>query len=230
MLNLNDNNGINKSEKKENKNPLYQTSLNDIKEKRKETRTNVSESQYLIKKYKLDIIEKDIRKEVQKRKIEDEKINLINEKTKNIVYEMTKESESEINKIINDNNLRKYYNYNYYITNQINSFNKRSKYKKKNKTETSFPLINNIQTVTKSESPIKFQKNDYLTIDKNLKNSINIIKEDKENKLKSQITLYKKAKMKESNKKQEENNEQIILRDINRKIKSIYDTFRKKNI
>ena len=35
--------------------------------------------------------------------------------------------------------------------------------------------------------------------------------------------------MKELNKKQKEK-EQIILRDINRKIKSIYDSFRIKNI
>lgn len=235
VLNLNNsivssnNNSFNKSEKKDNKIPLYQTSLDDIKEKKKEKINNVPVSQYLVKKYKLDIIEKDIRKGVKKRRIEDEKINLINEKTKNIVNEMARESQSEINKILNDKNIKKFYNYNYYVTNQISSLNKRPKFANQNKTETSFPLINNIQFLSKTESPIKFKKNFHSSIDHTLKNNFNIIKEDKKDKFKRKISLYKRGKMKELNKKKEEN-EQIILRDINRKIKSIYDTFRKKNI
>ena len=41
------------------------------------------------------------------------------------------------------------------------------------------------------------------------------------------MILYKKRKMNELNKKREEN-EQMILRDINRKIKSIYDNLKSK--
>ena len=41
------------------------------------------------------------------------------------------------------------------------------------------------------------------------------------------MILYKKRKMNELNKKREEN-EQMILRDINRKIKSIYDNLKNK--
>ena len=183
-------------------------------------------SHYLLKKNKLDIIERDIRKEVLKRRKEDEKNNLINLKTKNLVYDMSRESQNEINKILNDKNIKNYYNYNYYITKQLNYFNKKHHIFNENLTEISFPLINNLHSLSKTVSPIKCKKNIHSII--NNSPSIKLINnnmEDKEN-LKKKIILYKKGKLKELKKKEE--NEQVILRDINRKIKSIYDRYKDK--
>jgi hypothetical protein len=233
LLNLSNanmsNNSLDKSDTKNKNNkspPLYQTSLMNYKKKLKEDKNNVNLSHYLLKKNKLDIIERDIRKEVLKRRKEDEKNNLINLKTKNLVYDMSRESQNEINKILNDKNIKNYYNYNYYITKQLNYFNKKHHIFNENLTEISFPLINNLHSLSKTVSPIKCKKNIHSII--NNSPSIKLINnnmEDKEN-LKKKIILYKKGKLKELKKKEE--NEQVILRDINRKIKSIYDRYKDK--
>ena len=70
-------------------------------------------------------------------------------------------------------------------------------------------------------SPIKSKKCQFPIYD-------SIINKDKEeNGNKPRISLYKRSKIQEIKKKNEEN-EQIILRDLNRKIKSIYDVFKNK--
>ena len=239
LLNLTSNSNIGSNcdspkknnDKKTTKNSLYKTSVLNMKEK-SEDKNNSNLSHYLLKKNRLEIIEKDIRKEVNKRRKEDKKINLINEKTKNIVYDMSKESKSEIKRILDDENVKKYYNYDYYITNQLISFNKKHHNldELQNQTELSFPLLNNIQNLSKTVSPIKHKnRNNFLsTINYTLKNNINY-KDDRDKNLKRQIFLYKKGNMKELIKKKEEN-EQVILRDINRRIKSIYDSFKNNNI
>ena len=107
LLNLTSNSNIGSNcdspkknnDKKTTKNSLYKTSVLNMKEK-SEDKNNSNLSHYLLKKNRLEIIEKDIRKEVNKRRKEDKKINLINEKTKNIVYDMSKESKSEIKRIL----------------------------------------------------------------------------------------------------------------------------------
>ena len=211
-------------DKKSTKNILYKTSSPSHKEKN-EDKKNPNLSHYLMKKNRLEIIEKDIRKEVNKRRKEDKKINLIKEKTKNIVYDMSKESKSEIKRILDDDNVKKYYNYDYYITNQLILFNKKNHNlnELQNQTELSFPLINNAQNFSKTVSPIKKNRKNFLsTINYTLKNNNNY-KGDR----KRQIFLYKKGNMKELIQKKEEN-EQVILRDINRRIKSIYDSFKSK--
>ena len=209
-------------------NRIDSKNLNNIKtlyrKKAKNVEENSNLSNFFLKRNILDIIEKDIRKGVDERRKEEKKINLINEKTKNIVYDISRESQSEIEKILNEEGFKNYSNYNYYITNQISFFSNNYK-AKKNKTENSFPIINNKNNINpfRTVSPIK--KN-------NKKESIpfydsNIIKNknEKEKRNKIQINLYKKEKMKEIIQKKEEN-EQMILRDINRKIKSIYDDYK----
>ena len=232
LLNLSNtnmsNNSIDKSEIKNKSNqnpPLYQTSLMNFKKKLKEDKNNLNLSHYLLKKNKLDIIEKDIRKEVQKRRKEDEKNFLINLKTKNIVYDIARESQNEVNKILNDKSVKNFYNYNYYITNQINYFNKKHHILNGNQTEISFPLINNLHSLSKTVSPIKFKKDFQSSINNSSINK-NINNVEAKEIIKNKMILYKKGKLKELKKKEE--NEQVLLRDINRKIKSIYDSYKSK--
>ena len=231
-ISINFNNTLNKSESKNinDKKLLFRSSK--LNNKTNNLNENNDVSDYILKRNRLDIIEKDIRKAVKKRRKEDKKINLINEKTKNIVYDMSKESKSEIKRILDDENVKKYYNYDYYITNQLISFNKKHHNldELQNQTELSFPLLNNIQNLSKTVSPIKHKnRNNFLsTINYTLKNNNNY-KDDRDKNLKRQIFLYKKGNMKELIKKKEEN-EQVILRDINRRIKSIYDSFKNNNI
>ena len=233
ILNLSNNNisnSLDKSVTKNNNNkspPLYQTSLVNVKKKfNQDNKNNANFSLYLLKKNKMDIIERDIRKEALKKRKEDEKINLINEKTRNIVNDMARESQLEIKKIFNDKNIKNFYNYNYYITNVINFFNKKHHILNENQTETTFPLLNNMHVLSKTISPIKNNKHLHLSNNQSSNHNINKFIEDKEKNLKKQIILYKKRKLKELKKNEE--NEQMILRDINRRIKSIYDSLKTK--
>ena len=221
-ISLNFNNTLNKSESKNinDKKLLFRSSK--LNNKTNNLNENNDVSDYILKRNRLDIIEKDIRKAVKKRRKEDKKINLINEKTKNIVYDMSRESQFEIKKLLNDEGVKNYYNYNYYITNQIDFFSKKNNTNQK-EGENSFPLINrnHNKNLSKTVSPIKSKKCSFPIYD-------SIINKDREeNGNKARISLYKKSKLQEIKKKNEEN-EQIILRDLNRKIKSIYDVFKNK--
>ena len=223
------NNSLNKSDEnnKKNKLPFYQTSLIDNKKKKNTEKNNINLSYYNMKRNKLDIIEKDIRKEVKKRRKEDKKLDLINEKTKNIVYDMKRESQSEIKRILNDENVNNYFNNNYYIANQINFYQKKHRKLAQNETEISFPIINRNQTFSKHGNQNKY-KSDFIPLTNYVSNNINNnYKNEKEKYLEKKMILYKKRKMNELNKKREEK-EQKILRDINRKIKSIYDNLKNK--
>ena len=221
-ISINFNNTLNKSESKNinDKKLLFRSSK--LNNKTNNLNENNDVSDYILKRNRLDIIEKDIRKAVKKRRKEDKKINLINEKTKNIVYDMSRESQFEIKKLLNDEGVKNYYNYNYYITNQIDFFSKKNNTNQK-EGENSFPLINrnHNKNLSKTVSPIKSKKCSFPIYD-------SIINKDREeNGNKARISLYKKSKIQEIKKKNEEN-EQIILRDLNRKIKSIYDVFKNK--
>ena len=231
-INISGNNSFsrnNKSNKKNKRNLIhfYQTSLLHNKDKNIEenklTYNLGNLSHFYLKKNKLDIIEKDIRKKVNIMKKEDEKLNMIKEKKKNLLNDMTKESEVEIKKILGNND---YYNIGYYdMANEINLFKKRKKNKNK-KADSSFPLINNSssQTFFNIRNADK-SKSIFLSYSNQMpKKTFSEIKDIKNRR---QISLYKNEKMKELKKKNEEN-EQIILRDIHRKIKSIYDSFKYK--
>ena len=156
-------------------------------------------------------------------KKEDEKLNMIKEKKKNLLNDMTKESEVEIKKILGNND---YYNIGYYdMANEINLFKKRKKNKNK-KADSSFPLINNSSSQTFFNIR-NADKSKSISLSYSNQMPKKTFSEIKDIKNRRQISLYKNEKMKELKKKNEEN-EQIILRDIHRKIKSIYDSFKYK--
>ena len=111
------------------------------------------------------------------------------------------------------------------MDNEINLF-KKSKKNKNKKTDLSFPLINNSSSQTfLNIKNIDKSKSIFLSYSNQMPKKT--FSEIKERKNKRQISLYKKEKKKEL-KKQNEENEQIILRNINKKIKSIYDSFKYK--
>ena len=140
---------------------------------------------------------------------------------------MKRESQSEIKRILNDENVNNYFNNNYYIANQINFYQKKHKKLAQNQTEISFPIINRNQTFSKHGNQNKYKSN-FISLSNYVSNNINNnYKNEKEKYLEKKMILYKKRKMNELNKKREEN-EQMILRDINRKIKSIYDNLKNK--
>jgi TRAP-type mannitol/chloroaromatic compound transport system substrate-binding protein len=141
-------------------------------------------------------------------KKEDLKLSLINERKKHLVNDMVNESENEIKKIVGDKN---YYNTgNYDMINEMNIFKKKKNMN--NLSDSSFPIIN-----------VNNSKNFLSTTHKLPRKNISEIKDLKQR----QITLYKRDKLKEIKKKKEEN-EQLVLRDIHRKIKAIYDSFKYK--
>lgn len=208
-------NKSNKSDKKDKINQqLYQTSLINNKNKKIEEKNKITYnldnlSHFQVKKNKLDIIEREIRKRVKTMKKEDLKLSLINERKKHLVNDMVNESEYEIKKIVGDKN---YYNTgNYDMINEMNIFKKKKK-NMNNLSDSSFPIIN-----------VNNSKNFLSTTHKLPRKNISEIKDLKQR----QITLYKRDKLKEIKKKKEEN-EQLVLRDIHRKIKAIYDSFKYK--
>lgn len=228
ILNLNNiNTNENNSFSKNNNVNFYKTSLINNKdnmiEKKKATSNLDNLPYYYVKKYKLEIIEKDIRKKVKKMKKENEKLEMINEHKKNLVNDLTKESEFEIKKILGDNNFYNIGN-NYDRSNEINSIKKKKK-NINNKTDNSLPLINNgNQTLLNLKNTDK-SKSIFISASNQI--SKKNFSEIKDMKYKGNISLYKKQKINEFKKKNEEN-EQIIFKDIHKRIKSIYDSLKYK--
>ena len=225
------NNSLNKNNKKvqirNSSLPFYQTTLNgnSINEKKL---TNIEQkniitynlenlSHFYVKKNKLDVIEKEIRKGVKKMQKEDEKLNFINEKRNKIFTDMAKESQIEIKKLLDIQN-------GFIFSDEMNWFKKRQRNRKK----TNLPVINNARTISKAKISSQFSNGflDSPNSSSKLFLTINSIKKKKENK--NQINLYNQRKnsiSKEYIKKREEN-EELFIKDIHRKIKSIYDSFK----
>ena len=230
-INNNSLNKINKNDKIKNSIlPFYQTSdngqainekkLTSIEQKNIITYNLENLSHFYVKKNKLDVIEKEIRKGVKKMKKEDEKLNLINEKRNKIFTDMAKKSQIEIKKLLDTQN-----GYNY--PNEMNWFKKRQR--QRNRKKTNLPTINNAAR-TLSKVKISAQlSNDFLESPSgNSKHFLNLnsIKKNKENRY--QISLYSQRNnslSKEYIKKKEEN-EELFIKDIHRRIKSIYDSFK----
>ena len=227
-INNNSLNKINKNDKIRNSNlPFYQTSVNgqvinekklkNIEQKNIITYNLENLSHFYVKKNKLDVIEKEIRKGVKKMKKEDEKINLINEKRKKIFTDMAKETQIEIKKLLDSQN-------GYNFPDEMNWFKKRQRNRKK----TNLPVINNARTLSKVKISPQFG-NDFLESPTDRSKYffiLNSIKKKKGNK--NQISLYNQRNnsiSKEYIKKKEEN-EELFIKDIHRRIKSIYDGFK----
>ena len=230
-INNNSLNKINKNDKIKNSIlPFYQTSdngqainekkLTSIEQKNIITYNLENLSHFYVKKNKLDVIEKEIRKGVKKMKKEDEKLNLINEKRNKIFTDMAKKSQIEIKKLLDAQN-----GYNY--PNEMNWFKKRQR--QRNRKKTNLPTINNAAR-TLSKVKISAQlSNDFLESPNGSSKhflNLNSIKKNKENRY--QISLYSQRNnslSKEYIKKKEEN-EELFIKDIHRRIKSIYDSFK----
>ena len=227
-INNNSLNKINKNDKIRNSNlHYYQTSVNgqvinekklkNIEQKNIITYNLENLSHFYVKKNKLDVIEKEIRKGVKKMKKEDEKINLINEKRNKIFTDMARESQIEIKKLLDSQN-------GYNFPNEMNWFKKRQRNRKK----ANLPAINNARTLSKVKISPQFS-NDFLESPSDSSKHffiLNSIKKKKGNK--NQISLYNKRNnsiSKEYIKKKEEN-EELFIKDIHRRIKSIYDGFK----
>jgi len=226
-INNNSLNRINKFDKARNSNlPFYQTSdngksindkkLTSIEQKNIITYNLENLSHFYVKKNKLDVIEKEIRKGVKKMRKEDEKLNLINEKRKKIFTDMAKESQIEIKKLLDSQN-------GYNFPDEMNWFKKRQRNRKK----ANLPLINNARTLSKVKiSP--HLSNDLESPNGSSKHFFNLNSIKKKKDIKNQISIYSQRNnflSKEYIKKKEEN-EQLFIKDIHRRIKSIYDSFK----
>jgi len=227
-INNNSLNKVNRNDKIRNSIlPFYQTSdngqsINDkkmtsIEQKNILTYNLENLSHFYVKKNKLDVIEKEIRKGVKKMKKEDEKLISINEKRNKIFTDMAKESQVEIKKLLDSQN-------GYNLHNEMNWFKKRQRNRKK----TNLPAINNARTLSKVKISPQLS-NDFLESPSGSSKhyfNLNSIKKKKDNK--NQISLYSQRNnsvSKEFIKKKEEN-EQLFIKDIHRRIKSIYDSFK----
>ena len=150
-------------------------------------------------------------------KKEDEKLISINEKRNKIFTDMAKESQVEIKKLLDSQN-------GYNLHNEMNWFKKRQRNRKK----TNLPAINNARTLSKVKISPQLS-NDFLESPSGSSKhffNLNSIKKKKDNK--NQISLYSQRNnsiSKEFIKKKEEN-EQLFIKDIHRRIKSIYDSFK----
>ena len=212
--------------------PFYKTSLNNNNEESLKSihKNKLGEnldysSPYLIKQNKLDSIEREIKKGIMERRKEDEKLYLSRENREKIFLEL--EKEYEIQRQINNKNYTKF--------NEMNLFKNKYKNMKKVKGGTFFPKINdnrNISKVSNSQSP-RFNYNMVGSSD-NIKTmrSIIIRGKDKDKETKNQMSLYKKGnltnKIDEYNDKKGEN-EKVLIKKIDRRIKSIYDSFKYHN-
>jgi len=189
--------------------PFYQTSVKNTNDKsvkniQKKNLVNYNLgnlSHYYVKKNQLDIIEKEIRKGVKKMKKEDEKSNLINEKIRKIFFDLERQTQYEKKKLIDERN-----NYHRHtLNNEINSFYNNQRNKIKN-----FPKISYNHTFSKT-------KNSNFNSDK-LKTFSFVDKK------RSQIYLYKKKKINE--KREMKKNEKVFIKNMNGKIKSIYESIK----
>jgi len=226
-------NNSNKSDKMINSNlPFYKTSLNNNNEgslksiqKNKLGENLDYSSPYIIKQNKLESIEREIKKGIIERRKEDEKMELSKGNREKIFLELEKEYEMQ----------RQMNNKNYTKFNEMNLFKNKYKSMKKVKGGTFFPKINSGRNISKASNPPspRFNYNVIGSSDniKTLKTMI-IRGKDKDKENKNQISLYKKgnltSKIDEYNDKKGEN-EKVLIKKIDRRIKSIYDSFKYHN-
>ena len=212
--------------------PFYKTSLNNNNGESSKSIQKIKlgeildySSPYLIKKYKLESIEREIKKGIIERKKEDEKLNLNKENREKIFLEL--EKEYELKRQMNNKNYTKF--------NEMNLFKNKYKNIKKLKGGTFFPKINDSKIISKVSNPPSPRLNyNIIGSSDNIKTLKTIILrgKDKDKEDKNQISLYKKGnltnKINDYNDKKVEN-EKILIKKIDRRIKSIYDSFKYQN-
>jgi hypothetical protein len=212
--------------------PFYKTSLNNNNEEslKKIPKIKLEDnldysSPYLIKKNKLESIEREIKKGIIERRKEDEKMDLNKENREKIFLEL--EKEYELKRQMNNKNYTKF--------NEINLFKNKYKNIKKLKGGTFFPKINDSKIISKVSNPPSPRLNyNIIGSSDNIKTlkTINLKGKDKDKEAKNQISLYKKGnltnKINDYDDKKVEN-EKILIKKIDRRIKSIYDSFKYQN-
>ena len=232
IIGLNNNSGNNNSRNnktdilKNIKLPFYQTSVKNINEKsskniQKKNLVNYNLgnlSHYYAKKNQLDFIKKEIRKGFKKMRKEEQKSNLINEKIRKIFFDLERQTQYEKKKLIDEKN-------NYYrhtLNNEINPFYNKQKNKDKN-----FPKISYNQTFStknfnslNSDILAKSDKSDKLK-------TFNFAEKTRKKECKSQIYLYKKRNINE--RRELKKIEKVFIKNMNGKIKSIYENMKYRN-
>ena len=206
--------------------PFYQTSVKNINEKsskniHKKNIVNFNAgnlSHNYAKKNQLEFIQREIRKGVRNMKKEEQKSNLINEKIRKIFFDLERQTQYEKKKLIDEKN-------NYYrhtLNNEISSFYNKQKNKDKN-----FPKINYNKTF--STKNFNTFNNDNITKSDNTDKLKTFDFEDKTRKkeCKSQIYLYKKRNINE--RRELKKNEKVFIKNMNGKIKSIYEKIKYRN-
>ena len=206
--------------------PFYQTSVKNINEKslksiQKKNLVNYNIgnlSHYYVKKNQLDIIEREIRKGVKKMKKEEQKSNLINEKIRKIFFDLERQTQYEKKKLRDEKN-------NYYrhtLNNEINSFYNKQKNKVKN-----FPKISYNQTFS-TKNFNSFNKNILAKSENSDKlKTFNFEDRIRKKECKSQKYLYKKRNINE--RRELKKNEKVFIKNMNGKIKSIYENNKFRN-
>ena len=188
--------------------PFYQTSLREldiknsksVEKKNKLTYNLENLSHYNLIRNKLDVIEKEIRNGVRQMKKEDEKLNLINEKREKILYDMTKQTQYEIKKL----------------------FDEKNNLKSNSSDENYFPRINVNHTISNHH----FSHMDVSNSNKN----ITMINKGKDKKFKSKICLYKNRELNRRKEfKEFDEKENLLIKNFNKRIKSIYDNLKYNN-
>ena len=227
------NNSLSKSNKSDKNNLLhfYQTSLNnsrdkngksfDIKNHARYKLENIS-NYHNIMKNKMEEIDKEIRKGVKKRKIEDNKLELKKEERRKIFSYFEKKSQKEIKQFLEEDDD----NSNYF--NEINWFKKTLKMNKnKNGTETYFPKIKEYHDISKINKLNTFNTNFTSASEKNInfKGNSNINNNGDQKLLHRNKTTIKKSDF--TIKKGE--NEQTLIKEIHRKIRAIYKSLKHHN-
>ena len=216
-INANRNNNLNKSEKTINNIiPFYQTSLKDpniknsksVEKENKLTYNLENLSHEYVIKNKLDVIEKEIRKGVREMQKEDEKFSLINEKREKILYDMTKQTQYEKKKLFDEKN-----NFKHNVSDDLNSIKNRN-----------LPKININNTISNSQI---FHMNISNSNNTSNLNTNYLLNKENDKEYRSQIALYKKMELnRRKGLKKLEEKENLLIKNLNKRIKSIYDNIK----
>jgi len=220
-INTSGNNNFTKSEKTLNNIiPFYQTSLKDaniknsksVEKENKLTYNLENLSHEYVIKNKLDIIEREIRKGVREMKKEDEKLNSLNEKREKILYDMTKQTQYEKKKLFDEKN-----NFKHNISEDIYSIKYRN-----------FPRININKYISNTISNSQISHMDISNSNNTQKLNMNyLLNKEKDKEYKSQIGLYKKMELnRRKGLKKLEEKENLLIKNLNKRIKSIYDNIK----
>ena len=145
-------------------------------------------------------------------KKEDEKLNSLNEKREKILYDMTKQTQYEKKKLFDEKN-----NFKHNISEDIYSIKYRN-----------FPRININKYISNTISNSQISHMDISNSNNTQKLNMNyLLNKEKDKEYKSQIGLYKKMELnRRKGLKKLEEKENLLIKNLNKRIKSIYDNIK----